>query len=451
MSGKYQFALIVFLFLLSPVMGIAAEKTEYEIDSTLDIALVWSGHPVGFCLLTHGEDQFVAFYDDQRQMTVAARKLNSTQWQFTRLPEKVGWDSHNSITMTVDDDDYLHLSGNMHCVPLIYFRTKKPLDITTFERIKHMTGKFEKRCTYPKFFRGAQQELIFTYRDGGSGNGNQMYNVYNLKSQTWRPLLDKPLTDGQGKMNAYLRGPTLGPDGYFHLLWVWRDTPDCATNHHLSYARSKNLIHWETSSGKSLKLPITLDTAEIIDPVPVKGGMINGNTTIGFDLKNRLVISYHKFDENGKTQIYNARRENGAWKIHQATNWDYRWYFSGGGSISFEIGIRPVRVHTTDNGKLLVQDFSHKKYGSGTWILDEHKLQNKANLHRIPRYPKHLGKIQSEHPGMRVNRRGDLALGADSSVHYVLRWETLGHNRDRAHKGSLPEPSMLRLYKMTKR
>jgi BNR repeat-containing family member len=253
-----------------------------------------------------------------------------------------------------------------------------------------------------------------------------------------------------GKMNAYLRGPTLGPDGFFHLVWVWRDTPDCATNHDLSYARSKDLIHWETSSGQSLKLPITLATAEIIDPVPVKGGMINGNTAIGFDREDRVVISYHKFDQNGKTQIYNARRENDQWKIYQATNWDYRWYFSGGGSISFEIGARPVRVHTTDSGTLLVQDYSHKKYGSGTWILDEGTFQNKANFKRIPRYPKDLGKLQSKHPGMRVNQRGDLGQAKHPDVHYLLRWETLGRNRDRAHQGPLPAPSMLRLYRMKK-
>ena len=28
-----------------------------------------------------------------------------------------------------DDDGQIHLCGNMHCVPLIYFRTEKPGDI----------------------------------------------------------------------------------------------------------------------------------------------------------------------------------------------------------------------------------------------------------------------------------------------------------------------------------
>ncbi len=42
------------------------------------------------------------------------------------------------------------------------------------------------------------------------------------------------------------QGPVRGPDGLFHVVWVWRDTPDRATNHHLSYARSRDLQRWET-------------------------------------------------------------------------------------------------------------------------------------------------------------------------------------------------------------
>jgi len=59
-------------------------------------------------------------------------------------------------------------------------------------------------------------------------------------------------------MNAYCSRPALGPDGRFHMTWVWRDTPDCATNHDLSYARSADLVHWETGGGEPLKLPLGL-------------------------------------------------------------------------------------------------------------------------------------------------------------------------------------------------
>src|SRR5687767_4787221 len=92
----------------------ATVPAEERVEKVIDVAPVWAGHPVGFALLTHKDRQFVAFYDDQRRMTVGARKRNEDTWRLVRLPETVGWDSHNYITMTVDDDGYLHLSGNLH-------------------------------------------------------------------------------------------------------------------------------------------------------------------------------------------------------------------------------------------------------------------------------------------------------------------------------------------------
>lgn len=437
--------LTVTFFALLALNVPAAQSEALTVEQALEIGPVWAGHPVGFSLLTYKDHQFVAYYDDERRMTVAARRLGENEWHFARLPQKVGWDSHNSIVMTVDDDGYLHLSGNMHCVPLVYFRTTKPLDITTFERIPVMVGSEEQRCTYPAFFRGASNELIFTYRDGSSGNGNQIYNRYDLKTKTWKRLLDSPLTSGEGKMNAYLNGPVRGPDGYFHLCWVWRDTPDCATNHDLSYARSKDLVRWEKSDGTALALPITIETAEVVDPVPPGGGMINGNTKIGFDSKRRPVIAYHKFDAEGKTQIYNARREMGGWKIYQTSNWDYRWEFSGGGSIDFEVRVGAVAV---DADGELNQSYSNAKHGSGIWQLDIATLKPTAILKRPSRYPTKLRRLTSDFPGMQVRFDEDSAASGSEGARYVLRWETLGRNRDRPRK-KVPPPSMLTLYKLS--
>ena len=119
-----------------------------EVVESLDISPVWSGHPVGFCLYTHKDVQLAAFYDADRNMTVAKRRLDAREWEFARLPEQVQWDSHNSIVMTVDDRDFIHLSGNMHVKPLVYFRTKAPLDITTFERAP-MVGNGKAKLPIP--------------------------------------------------------------------------------------------------------------------------------------------------------------------------------------------------------------------------------------------------------------------------------------------------------------
>ena len=191
-------------------------------------------------------------------MTIAKRGVDEETWQFKRLDSVVGWDSHNYVTMTLDERGHLHVSGNMHVDPLVYFRTERPGEIPSLRPIPAMVGRLEKRCTYPRFMAGPKGELIFTYRDGASGRGNQIYNVYEEQEQTWQRLLDQPLLDGKGLMNAYPVGPARGRDGLFHLCWVWRDTPDCSTNHDVSYARSRDLVHWETAAGEPVHSFATL-------------------------------------------------------------------------------------------------------------------------------------------------------------------------------------------------
>jgi hypothetical protein len=279
-------ARLTLALLLAPLsMGFAQ-----TIQRVIDVAPVWAGHPVGFYSLASSNRQFVAFYDAERQMTVASRDLASTNWTFVRLPEKIGWDSHNYITMAVDRSGRLHLSGNMHVSPLVYFRAGQPVDAASLTR-SPMTGVEEMRTTYPRFFAGPQAALIFTYRMGSSGKGDQIYSVYDVESQRWRRLLDQPLVIGEGKRSAYLNGPTRGPDGYFHLCWIWRGTPDCATSHYICYARSRDLLKWETSGGKPLVLPITFESCEVVDPVPPHGGAINGKRPVDATSGNGLEVA----------------------------------------------------------------------------------------------------------------------------------------------------------------
>jgi len=343
--------------------------SQWRVEQSWDIADVPSGFPVGFSLLTDGDRQYAAYYDKDRQMTVASRMMNSDQWQYQTLPSKVGWDSHNYITMAVDNDGHLHVSGNMHVVPLIYFRTDKAGDITSLKRCP-MTGKQEDRVTYPKFLKDDNGDLIFTYRHGSSGNGINIYNKYNAQEQEWTRLLQSPLFDGEGKRNAYPLGPIRGPDGCFHVVWVWRDSPDCATNHHLSHARSKDLLNWESAFGDKLALPLKLgEEMSWVDPIPSHGGIINGCQKIFFDANNQPIITYHKADAEGKMQIYAARPENREWKIHRLTKWDKPIKFSGRGSMGF-IGISISGLSRVDPG-VLSMTYRHRDYGRGRLFIDE--------------------------------------------------------------------------------
>lgn len=438
--------LILLAALLRGVMNpaLAAPATVLQV---IPVEPVWAAHPVGFTLLTQPPHQFVAYYDAERRMSVAQRLLDSTNWTFTKLDSTLGWDSHNYVTMALDRDGTLHLSGNMHCVPLVYFRSEKPLDAATLRRVPAMTGDREQRVTYPVFLHDRAGRLVFRYRDGRSGSGDDLYNVYDEKSRSWSRLLDQPLTSGRGKMNAYCSVPERGPDGRFHVVWVWRNTPDCASNHDLSYARSDDLVHWTDSAGRALALPITVETGDIVDPVPPGGGLINVNRELGFDNAGRPIVTYHKYDAHGDLQIYAARRENNAWKIIQVSDWKgYRWEFSGGGTIVVEVRIGEVRPLGHNR---LALNYRYP-LGSGAWVLDESTLQPIPGA-KVPReeplVPAPFAQVESTFPGLKKQIHRDIGA-APPGAHFALTWETLEANRDRPRTPPLPAPSLLRVIRV---
>ena len=235
----------------------------------------------------------------------------------------------------------------------------------------------------------------------------------------------------------------LGPDGFYHLVWVWRDTPDAATNHDLSYAKSRDLVTWQSAAGTPLTLPITLGTSDIVDPVPSGGGMINNNTKVGFDSQNRAVVVYHKYDSAGNTQLYNARFEGGRWVRYQTSMWTTRWNFGGNGTLVFEIEVAGVKVQPDGT---LTQDWYHARNGGwGAFRLDETNLRATATIERPLPYPRALDTPQSTTAGMVVRWAPDTGAGPNANVHYLLRWETLESNRDMP-RDPIPPATRLRLY-----
>ena len=417
------------LRLLAPLALLCAAPAAAQRIEAVD--RVWAGHDVPFSLVVTTDRIYVGYYDAARQLSVASRPRGSSWWTYTKLPSWVGWDSHNRIAMAVDAAGQLHVTANMHNDPLVYFRTSVAGDVRTLTQVPTMVdAAVERSMTYPLFLKDAGGRLIFKYRDGGSGRGREIYNVQD--GAVWKRLLDAPLVDGGSKSSAYFVGPVLGPDGWFHTTWVWRDTPDAATNHDLSYARSRDLLHWERSDGTPLALPIRLGGAEVVDPVPPHGGMINNNTVPGFDSAGRVVIAFHKYDAAGNTQMFVARREAKGWRVVQASDWKgFRWEFGGMGSLDFRLRVgtpvmdgKTLRVPIVRDGKpidLLLDGVTLARTGErpGTTLADR-----LAPRIAVP-------------AGMQLNTVED-ASGV------AIAWASLPPNRDLPSE-DVPAPSVLRL------
>lgn len=436
MRGTFGAAVLV-ATLSCPVLALAQEMVE--------VAPVWSGHPVDFALVTQGSRQFVAYYDSSRDINVAQRDIPSTEWKVQRLDERTNWDSHTYITMALDAEGYVHLCGNMHISPLVYFRSEVPYDVTTLKRREAMVGTEESAVTYPTFLQEEDGTLLFYYRHGRSGQGNDWINRYTAPTRLWQRLNFKSLTDGEGVRNAYLDKFQRGPDGLWHLCWVWREAGDAGTTNTPSYARTRDFRSWENVQGEKLELPLRSGANAVADPVPQHSGMVNGNIKLGFTLDGRPVMAYHKNNARG-TQVFVAGWDGEKWVVNALTDYDHFWKITGTGTLKGEIGVRRPRAEA--DGSLSIQ-WSHLKFGTHRMLVDGKTF---TALHEAEPLqtgtPRQLRKVESTTPGMTVRFKWGTGDDGDAAHDWAMRWETLPSNHDRARDLPWPDPTPLRLYKL---
>ena len=428
---------IIFCSVLSASTRVAiAEGVEIR---KIPVAKGLASHPVngGHCLISDGVYQYIAFYDGEHQVNVGKRKLSEADWDMVKLPERVGWDTHNRILLFQDRKGHLHITGNMHCAPLRYYRTKAPGDIHTFEGIHKWTGDYENRVTYPTLLELRDGSVYIMYRHGGSGNGMRILVHYNEESQQWTKTV-AVFTNGRDRnptCNAYPFGGILeDTKGVWHIAWCWRETPDVITNFDICYAKSLDRgLSWQSWDGRDLELPITPENAYVVEPVKQNNGLINGGSLV-VDSEGRPYIGYTRFDENGHNQMYITTPIDNKWKIIQLTDWKHRFYFQGRGTIPERPPTPGISIMADQ--KILVS-YSNRYAGvpKGQLILTrEQLLTMKPDQHPARRAVDATPAV----PHVRAVNRGPLPAGF---THYMQQ-ETDSPNRDRKPEDAR-EPTMI--------
>ncbi|MCB2190565.1 MAG: BNR repeat-containing protein [Deltaproteobacteria bacterium] len=303
-------------------------------------------------LVTHGRRQYAAFYGRRGRVILAKRKLGSGYWEVAKTPYKGRVrDAHNSISIMVDGNGYLHMAWNQHDSPLNYCRSKAPHSLELGPPTA-MTGIKERRVTYPEFHRLPDGDLIFTFRDGSSGKGNLMMNRYDSKAGTWTQLQDD-LVDGQRQRSAYHQ-IAIDRRGVIHLSWVWRETADVATNHDLCYAKSPDGGRtWLRSDGSPYQLPITAASAEYAWRIPPNSSLIN-QTSMAVDSSGApCIATYWAPEGSGVPQYFVVFRQGGSWRAHQVSRRTTPFELGGQGTLRIPIS-RPLILLAEREGRTRV-------------------------------------------------------------------------------------------------
>lgn len=375
----------VFLFsLLLVVLFTMAQRAEQV--RVIPVAEGWAANSVNAVvfrknsLVSFGDTQYIAFYNNQRYVVLAKRKLGSEQWQLQQTPfQGNATDAHNMISIMVDGDGFLHVSWDHHNNPLRYARSVSPGSLMLTEKMP-MTGKLETKVSYPEFYQLSNGNLLFFYRDGGSGQGNLVINHYETKTKTWKQLHSN-LIDGEGQRNAYWQA-CVDSKGTIHISWVWRESPDVASNHDLCYARSTNGgVSWEKSTGEKYMLPITAATAEIAASIQQKSELINQTSMFADENGQPYIATYWREQGSSVPQYHLVFKEKGKWCTQNLQFRQSAFSLSGAGSKKIPIA-RPQIVAWQNKGKLAAAlVFRDEERGSGISVAVNNNL--KKNNWRI--------------------------------------------------------------------
>jgi len=301
-------------------------------------------------LVTKGNTQFIAFYDENGFLTVGKRQLCSDKWMVVHSSYKGNCkDAHNIISIGIDGDGYLHVAFNHHNTRLHYCKSVAPYSLQ-LGAMQPMTGNDEKDVTYPEFYTLKNGDLLFVYRSGMSGKGNLVMNRYDVRQSKWLRV-QNVLIDGEGKRNAYWQ-MCVDTKGTIHLSWVWRETPSVETNHDLCYARSLDGgKSWEKSTGEKYKLPINATNAEYAFRIPQKRELINQTCITADEAGNPYIASYWRSSGSRVPQYRLIWIDHGKWNSIRVSNRKGAFCLNGGGTKMIPIS-RP-RLAVSRKGKTL--------------------------------------------------------------------------------------------------
>ena len=223
-------------------------------------------------------------------------------------------------------------------------------------------------------------------------------------------------------------------------MWVWRLNPIANTNHNLSYVRTKDFIHFENIEGVPISIPIQYRERRVIaDPIGPWNGLMNSAKRLSFDSQGKVIFGYHKFDKEGRSQLFICRYEQGEWVNRQISNWpDYTWAINERGSLGRAIQLKDIR---TDSSGHIFVEYGHEKYGHGLLKIDEKNLVLLEDL-KGAKFLSITGIPENVDEGMQLNSK------FDAGGRFLLQWKTMTSNFDRPRNEPYARASVLLLYEI---
>lgn len=271
--------------------------------------------------IVQSQRMFVCFVADNLDIVIAHRNLAiNSPWSYSIVDSFNVDDPHNYCSLGIDASGFVHVAYNHHNSSTLNYKVSSlPYDVGTMVSGTMATAG---SISYPQFIRAGSGNgvLLFTYRTGYSGNGDQCLNRYDTLTSTWTQVAC-PLIDGLGVSSPYLSPPRVDVSGNLHLLWTNR------VGGIFNYGIFTALYNPTTNTFKDGSLlPLTppfdhlTNQGEVVVPDSVRVSNVGLNILPNISTTDNRLIVYLR--ETGDTwEVFSAYNNNGTdWISKQLSN-----------------------------------------------------------------------------------------------------------------------------------
>jgi hypothetical protein len=290
--------------------------------------------------------QYATYFDAQRRLCVARRKLPSGSWEVIQFKDHKFEtnDAHNTSVIGIcNKDGTIHLAFDHHATQLNYRVSKigaahEPesvqWNVDLFGPVTHTLGSVvpDPRVTYPRFVSAPNGKLMLFYRGVTSGDGNGMIEEYDGEKHDWTPGLGKVIARdigtfiADGKTSEY-RCPYMNSvsfaGGRLHASWVWRERferTNSRNQHDLCYAYSDDVGRtWLNSDGEMIGKTGTRfinlhSPGLVVASIPINSKLTNQNTHYAYADGSIHVVVRQWSESASESRYYHYwRNSNGKW------------------------------------------------------------------------------------------------------------------------------------------
>jgi hypothetical protein len=237
-------------------------------------------------LLTYNGYQYATYYNSAGHVCVARRSLSGGGWQVAELGDYTltGTDAHDVVAIGISPaDGRIHLSFDEHAETLNYRKTtgdvlSNPVGVTwgpgLFGPVSHqlISGITPNSVSYPTFMTEPSGKLLFSFRVGTAGSGQQV--LYEYSGGQWQNL--GAVTDssgtytGSGTYTSTSRSPYFqrlmyDSNGRLKATFTWREA-NGELNHDILYMYSDdNGRTWKNNTGTTIAQTGTGDLVNVND------------------------------------------------------------------------------------------------------------------------------------------------------------------------------------------